>query len=178
MNGSFFKHWRFVLSAIWISVLFGCANPDLQDLHQFVDAKKAEKPGRIEPIPEIKQVETFLYEEQGRRDPFSPSEKQAAEEVTMVEDGIRPDFNRRKEELEGFTLDALRMVGILDQAGVIWGLVQTKEGTIHRVKTGNYMGSNHGRIMQVSEERIELSEIVQDSSGGYSERQASLALTE
>ena len=91
---------------------------------------------------------------------------------------ISPDFNRRREELEGFTLDAIRMVGILEQSGVTWGLVKTKEGTIHRVKTGNYMGQNHGRINQITEDKIELTEIVQDGTGGYSERQASLALAE
>ena len=155
-----------------------CANPDLQDLRQFVAAEKAKSPGRIEPIPEIKQVETFLYEEQDRRDPFRLNVRQEQQDVGLVGNDIHPDFNRRKEELEGVSLDALRMVGILDQAGVMWGLVRTKEGTIHRVKSGNYMGQNHGRIVQITEDKIELNEIVQDGSGGYIERQASLALTE
>jgi type IV pilus assembly protein PilP len=70
------------------------------------------------------------------------------------------------------------MVGTLEQIGATWGLVKTKEGTVHKVKRGNYMGQNHGRIMLISEDRIELTEIVQDGSGGYIERQASLALAE
>jgi type IV pilus assembly protein PilP len=156
----------------------GCANPDLEDLRRFVANKKAETPGRIEPIPEIKQIETFLYEDEDRRDPFMPMQQQATQELNLVENGIQPDFNRRKEELESYALDTLRMVGILEQSGVTWGLVKTKEGTIHRVKSGNYMGQNHGRIMQISEDKIDVSEIIQDGSGGYSERQASLSLTE
>lgn len=158
--------------------LVGCANPDVQDLRDFVAAKKAEVPDRIEPIPEIKQIETFLYEHQGRRDPFAPMEQEVSKEIDIEDNGIRPDINRRKEELESYSLDALRMVGTLEQSGITWGLVQSKEGTIHRVKSGNYMGQNHGRIMLISEDKIELNEIIQDGSGGYSERQASLLLTE
>ena len=107
-----------------------------------------------------------------------PMESEDQEQMGLAESGIAPDFNRRKEELESYSLDSIRMVGILEQLGVTWGLVKTKEGTIHRVKTGNYMGQNHGRIVQISEDRIDLTEIVQDGTGGYSERQASLALAE
>jgi type IV pilus assembly protein PilP len=168
-------------AGILLTCMFGitsCANPELEDLRRFVSAKKAEIPGRIEPIPEIKQIETFLYEEQDRRDPFTPMKEQESQEVSLVENGIKPDRDRRKEELESYALDALRMVGILERSGNTWGLVKTKEGTIHRVRSGNYMGQNHGQIMHISEEKIELTEIIQDSTGGYIERQATLALTE
>lgn len=175
---SFLKAFRLATMLFMMIGLIGCANPDLQDLRNFVANKKAESPGRIEPIPEIQQIDTFLYEQQGRRDPFTQMKKQVSKEVDLVENGIQPDINRRKEELEDYALDSLRMVGILEQSAVIWALVQSKEGTIHRVKSGNYMGHNHGRIMQISEDKIELNEIIQDGSGGYSERQASLVLTE
>jgi type IV pilus assembly protein PilP len=178
MKESISKIWRPAAALFIVIGLVGCANPDIQDLERFVSDRKAKSPGRIEPIPEIKQIETFLYEHQGRRDPFMLMEQRVSEEVNLVENGIKPDRNRRKEELESYALDSIRMVGILEQAGVTWGLVQTKEGTIHRVKNGNYIGRNHGRIMLISEEKIDLSEIIQDGSGGYSERQASLALTE
>ncbi|MCU7850622.1 MAG: pilus assembly protein PilP [Candidatus Thiodiazotropha sp. (ex Monitilora ramsayi)] len=173
---------RTIGSALTLSFLLGaltgCANPNLDELRQYVNEKKALPPGRIEPLPEIKQVSTFLYEPQGRRNPFAPTGEERPNEARLAENGISPDFNRRREELEGFTLDAIRMVGILEQSGITWGLVKTKEGTIHRVKTGNYMGQNHGRIIQITEDKIELTEIVQDGTGGYSERQASLALAE
>jgi type IV pilus assembly protein PilP len=165
-------------SVLLLSVLVGCANPHLDQLHSYVDGKKAEPPGRIAPLPEIKQITTFVYEADGRRDPFMPTEDNQKEVAGHVENGISPDFNRRKEELEGYSLDSIRMVGILEQAGVTWGLVKTKEGTIHRVKTGNYMGQNNGRITDITEDKIDLTEIVQNGTGGYSERQASLALAE
>ncbi len=89
-----------------------------------------------------------------------------------------PDFNRRKEELEGFSLDALRMVGTLEQLETTWALIQTQDKTIYRVKAGNYVGRNHGQITRISESGIDLTEIIADGQGGYRERQASLALAE
>ena len=178
MMRTFLKYSRLIVTNLVIIGLIGCANPDLQDLHNFVADRKSKSPGRIEPIPEITQIDTFLYEHQGRRDPFVPMDRQVSKEVDVVENGIKPDGNRRKEELENYSLDALRMVGIIEQSRITWALVQSKEGTIHRVQSGNYMGHNHGRIMLITEDKIELNEIIQDGSGGYSERQATLVLTE
>jgi type IV pilus assembly protein PilP len=166
------------LSLVVLLGLNGCASPDIDELREYVDAKKAQPPGRIEPLPEIKQITTFVYEANARRDPFKPTEGGEETGIAIAESGISPDFNRRREELESYALDAIRMVGTLEQEGMIWGLVKTKEGTVHRVKPGNYMGLNHGRIILISEDKIELSEIVQDGTGGYIERQASLALAE
>jgi type IV pilus assembly protein PilP len=166
------------LSLVVLLALNGCASPDIDELREYVDTKKAQPPGRIEPLPEIKQITTFVYVANARRDPFVPTEGGEETGGVVAESGISPDFNRRREELEGYALDAIRMVGTLEQEGVVWGLVKTKEGTVHRVKPGNYMGLNHGRIILISEEKIELSEIVQDGTGGYIERQAAMALAE
>lgn len=158
-------------------LLVGCANQDMTDLHQFVDEVKSRPPTGIEPIPEVKQVVGFVYTAKDRRDPFSrPEEEQEAAE-TVMDNGIRPDPNRRKEELEAFTLDSLRMVGTLEQNEQTWGLIKTTDGTIHRVATGNYMGQNDGRVTRISEDKIELIELVPTGSG-YLEQEAALALGE
>ncbi|MEW8069371.1 MAG: pilus assembly protein PilP [Candidatus Thiodiazotropha endolucinida] len=167
-----------LVSFIAVAALSGCANPNLDELSGFVAEQKSKPPGRIEPLPEIRQIETFIYSDTGRRNPFMDVYGEQTETASVAGSGIRPDFNRRKEELESYPLDSIRMVGTLEQIGATWGLVKTKEGTVHKVKSGNYMGQNHGRILLISEDRIELTEIVQDGSGGYIERQASLALAE
>lgn len=69
------------------------------------------------------------------------------------------------------------MVGTLAQKSDNWGLVQTNDGTIHRVKSGNYMGRNHGRIIRINEQNIELTELVPNGSGGWIERQQAVALS-
>jgi type IV pilus assembly protein PilP len=158
-------------------VLAGCVNKDMSDLQQFVEEVNDRPPSGIEPMPQIKQVEGFVYTPRNRRDPFT---RQAGEDTageSILDSGVRPDPNRRKEELESYTLDSLRMVGSLEQDAQTWGLVQTTDGTIHRVTAGNYLGRNDGRITRISEEKIELIELVPTGSG-FLEREAALALGE
>lgn len=161
-----------------VLLLSACANQDMNDLHEFVAQVKAREPGPLPPLPELRQVEPYLYVANGRRDPFRPQDTIVEAPTTKPTSGPVPDFNRRKEELESYSLDTLRMVGTLEQEGTIWGLVQTQDGTIHRVKTGNYMGLNYGRIVRISEDKIELSELLQDGAGGYVENAAALSLGE
>jgi type IV pilus assembly protein PilP len=70
------------------------------------------------------------------------------------------------------------MVGTLERNGDSWALVRMSDTTIHRVKPGNYLGENHGKIVEITESEVELTEIVPDGLGGWMERQAALALSE
>ena len=70
------------------------------------------------------------------------------------------------------------MVGTLERQQNSWALVRMSDSTIHRVKPGNFMGQNHGKIVQITESELELTEIVPDGLGGWMERQAALALSE
>ncbi len=86
--------------------------------------------------------------------------------------------NRNREELERFELDSLRMVGTLQNEENNWGIVVDPGGIVHRVKTGNYVGLNIGRITSIAEEQIEVREIIKDNSGRYEERMVLLPLIE
>ena len=46
-----------------ISLISGCASNDMTDLRSFIEEVKQRPPGRIEPLPEIKEVETEKIEE-------------------------------------------------------------------------------------------------------------------
>jgi type IV pilus assembly protein PilP len=70
------------------------------------------------------------------------------------------------------------MVGTVDMEDIIWGLVKTADKTIYRVKVGNYMGQNHGQVTSITEDKIELTEIIPKKPRGYRERQASVSLSE
>jgi len=169
---------RAIVGLLPMVLLAGCAGEDLTDLHQYTQQIKAREPGQIEPLPEIKQIETYVYEAGERRNPFSLGDGAMAEDPTKPTSGIAPDPLRRKEELEQFPLDSIRMVGSLEQEETMWALVTSREGTLFRVQAGNYMGQNHGQITRVAEDRIELTEIVPDGATGWQERQASVALSE
>ena len=173
---------RLALLAVLGTALAGCGE-GLGDLQQFVQQTRAKPPGRIEPIPEFQPYQNFEYTSQDMRDPFRlvdfrrPEELES--EISETATGPRPDANRVKEPLEDFPLDTLRLKGTIDdKEGTKWGLIFAPDNTIHRVIEGNYMGQNHGRIISVSDQAIELTEIVPDGLGNYIERQSTVALIE
>ena len=168
---------RIAVFGLLAVVLVGCSAPGMRDLEDFVEQVKARPPTPIPPLPQVRQAESFEYVPADRRDPFVPGlEGESGPQVADLS-GPRPDPNRRKEELENYSLDNLRMVGTLAQQAEQWALVQTSEGTIHRVQSGNFMGRNHGKIIRISEQKIELTELVPNGGGGWMERQQAVALS-
>ena len=166
-----------MLSAIAMAVLAGC-DSGLQDLEQFVAETKQKHQGRVDPLPPFIEYETVAYAESGLRDPFKPKQTNNASTTVVAASsgGPRPSDNRRREVLEGYPLDSLKMVGILKQRDASWALVQDKEGTIHRVQPGNYAGQNHGKITRISENEINLVELIPDGISGWIQRSAQLKL--
>lgn len=156
----------------------GCiGSGDRDELESFVKEVKARPPSEIEPIPMIKPYETFSYRAGSLRSPFTmPKPTIEVVEEDSTEDGIRPDLERRKEYLEAYPLDALTMVGTLEKNEQIWAVIIDKDGAIHRVKSGNYVGLNHGKIYKVTEEKVFVNEIVSNPTGGWQERQSEMVL--
>jgi type IV pilus assembly protein PilP len=151
--------------------LAGCGD-GLDDLRADIEKAKQRPGGRIKPLPEVRAYVSHEYQMADRRSPFLQS--LAGESPT----GPRPDAQRAREYLEQFPLDTLKMVGTLRLGGGNYGLVQTKDGLIHRVLPGNHLGQNDGRVMSVTDARITLVEIIPDGLGGYLERPAALALAD
>jgi type IV pilus assembly protein PilP len=150
----------------------------MADLKAYVAEVKARKKSSVDPLPEVKTVEPFAFVSDDLRDPFVPDETSQQQEEERVDNGIRPDTSRPKEELESFELDSLRMVGTVDQKGILWGLVRTNDGSIHRVRSGNFMGKNYGKIVNIKENGIELVELVPEGAGSWHERKAGIELSE
>lgn len=173
---------RLGLLAGLLALLSGC-DKGTSDLQQFVRDIRAKPPGRIEPIPEFQPYQNFEYSSHDLRDPFKMVDFRRpeinAEELGELSTGLRPDIDRVKEPLEDFPLDTLRLKGTIDDKdGVKWGLIFAPDNTVHRVVEGNYMGQNHGRIISVTDQTIELTEIVPDGLGNYIERSSAVTLIE
>lgn len=156
------------------AILLGGCSRSMSDLDAYIAEINARPGGRIEPLPEISTYETFSYDRNDARSPFVPDVPTAGSDA----DGVRPDADRKREHLEGFPLDTLRMVGTLNLEGQLYGLVQTSDKLIYRVVVGNYLGQNDGRIISITDSAIQLLEIVPDGLGGYTERAASIGLGE
>ncbi|MDE2225063.1 MAG: pilus assembly protein PilP [Xanthomonadaceae bacterium] len=145
------------------------------DLHEWVAQVKARKGAPLPALPVVKTFETFIYQDQDKRDPFEPAPPQANSADAA---GPRPDQNRPREPLEAFPLDSLKMVGTIGAKGSVEALVKDPQGVIHQVHVGDYMGQNYGHVSQVTTGEIDLVELVPNGSGGWMERDATVALGE
>jgi type IV pilus assembly protein PilP len=165
--------------------LAGCGGGSMADLRSYVAKIKTRKGGRIEELPPIEPYVVYAYPCDGAIDcvdPFEPfylePPRPPESEGQVAGTGISPDFDRNREELESYPLDGLRMMGTLEKNEQFWGILRDPDAIIHRVQVGNYIGQNHGKITSITEDRIELLEIVPDGQGGWEERNAQIALAE
>jgi len=146
------------------------------DLEQWVNAEKAKKGAPLDPLPVVKTFETFEYKDMDLRDPFSPSPEEQRQAQASTGTGPRPDPNRPKEPLEASPLDSLTMVGTIGIGSAAEGLVKDADGVVHRVHVNNYLGQNYGHITSIAEDHIDLVELIPNGTGGWMERQATIAL--
>ncbi|MGH8049996.1 MAG: pilus assembly protein PilP [Arenimonas sp.] len=151
-------------------VLTACTRGQ-SDLETWVAKTKAEPAPPLQPLPVMQQFESFEYAAQNMRDPFSPPVPDRNEGS-----GPRPDPERRKEVLEAFPLDSMNMAGTIGSGKGLVGLVTAPDKVTYRIKPGNYLGQNDGRVTAIYEDRIEIVELVPDGAGGWLERQAKIAL--
>jgi type IV pilus assembly protein PilP len=117
--------------------------------------------------------EPFTYDAFDLPDPFKPRKLS-----TAGGGGMQPDLNRPKEPLEAYSLETLKMVGMLSRKGVVHAVIKTPDNTIYHVRKGNYAGQNFGLLTQISDGEVSLREIIQDSAGDWSERTSTLLLQE
>ncbi|MDH2919012.1 MAG: pilus assembly protein PilP [Sideroxydans sp.] len=157
--------------------LVGCGGEEFQDLRDFVKTAGADMRGKIPPAPEVKPYEPFVYENSTSiADPFKPRKPdlRSANKAGLNQ----PDLDRPKEALEDFPLEALKMVGYLQQKSVGYAVVKAPDNKIYRVKSGNYLGLNFGKVLEVAGNEVKIKEMVQDSAGDWTERMSTLQLVE
>lgn len=172
---------RIIRFSLILAALFGLAGcsggSDFSDLQAYMDEVRARPKGAIEPLPKFQPYEAFTYSAAALRAPFQPPIKV---DVTSRQKGskdVKPDESRVRQFLEGFNIETFEMVGTLGNDGAVFGLVKGAGG-VHRVKIGDYLGRNHGRVMVIDEAKIDVVEIVPDGEGGWLERPRSLTLKE
>jgi type IV pilus assembly protein PilP len=160
-------------------MLAGCGGDGLDDVREFVKNAQADKKPKVEPLPELKIQETFAYNPDHLPDPFTAYNlKPQMAGGQKGGGGPRPDPNRRKEPLEDYPLEALKMVGTLERGKQIWAVIQAADGTVYRVKTGDHLGQNFGMVTKITEDKVSIIELIQGSLGDWTEREAGLALAD
>ena len=162
---------RHLLMLACASCLLAACSGGTKVTEAWVADVKARPAPPLDPLPVMKQFETFEYSGVGLRDPFAVPEPDR-----NSGGGLRPDANRRKEVLEAYPLDSLNMVGTIGSGPGIVALVLAPDKVTYRVRPGNYVGQNDGRVTALAEDHIEIVELVPDGAGGWLERQAKMAL--
>jgi type IV pilus assembly protein PilP len=175
----FLKTLAFVLS---VAMLAACSTGSEGELQQWMAEQKSKTQPNVAPISEPKQFIPESYAVSGEMEPFSIQKLTQAlrkDSTQSASNGalIAPELARRKEPLEEFPLDSMALVGSLIKEGKPVGLVNVGK-LLYQVRPGDHLGQNFGRVLKISETEVTLREIVQDASGEWVERAASLQLQE
>lgn len=163
-------HIAAILTAL---LLTACESGDQQELRQWMQEESKDMRGKIPPLPEARPYEPVPYDAAALVEPFSAG-KLAADRKTGG-GGRQPDLNRPREPLEAYPLESLKYVGSMTRGGQTVAIIQV-DGALHRVRAGNYLGMDFGRIEKITEMEINLKEFVQDSGGDWVERTSTLHL--
>lgn len=162
-------------AAAGVALLGGCSD-EQQEIRAWMQEQRAGMPTIKDTIPPPKVYEPFRYENTGQIDPFAQSRLVAKAGLAPGE-GVRPDLDRRREALEGYPLDVIRMVGHMSNGSGSFALLQA-DNMVYQARVGNYAGQNFGKITRVTESEVRLKELVQDASGDWTERETALRLQE
>ncbi|MET7013375.1 pilus assembly protein PilP [Uliginosibacterium flavum] len=166
------------MKPIWLvmmvcSLVAGCSGEEHQSMKIWMDGEAKGMQGRIQPLPKLMQFPVVDYDVMALVDPF-----QAAR--LDPEKGKKPKealADRRREPLEAYPLETLKMVGMMMMNGKPVALVQA-DRTVHQIKAGNYLGQNFGVITKITENDLTLKELVEDANGDWVERFSTMQLQE
>lgn len=172
------KRSHYVFAALLSLGLVGCdSSGSFADLQSYMDEVRARPKGAIEPMPKEVVYEPFTYVAAALRSPFQPPMKIELTSNTKGTKDIKPDETRVKQFLENFNIESFVMVGTLSNDAGMYALLRGADG-VHRIRIGDYLGGNHGRVVAITMSGIEVIEIVSDGDGGWLERPRTLALQE
>jgi type IV pilus assembly protein PilP len=169
---------RLLCMSVALIGLSGCDNGNqFGDLQAYMDEVRARPTGVIEPLPKFRPYEAFTYSAAALRSPFQPPVKVDLVRRQKGSQQVKPDETRVKQFLEGFNIEQFEMVGTMANDSGTFALMRGGGG-VYRMKVGDYLGRNHGRIVSISDSQVDVVEIVPDGEGAWLERPRSISLKE
>lgn len=170
--------FRCLSLSVLLAGLAGCGdNSGFSDLDAYLNEVRLRPPGKIEAAPTFRSYPAFTYSAANLRSPFS---RQVRVDLASQKHGsrnVKPDPNRVKQYLEGFNIEQFEMVGTISNASGSFALLRGAGG-VHRLKVGDYLGRNDGRIVAISGSQVDVVEIVPDGEGAWLERPRTIPLKE
>jgi type IV pilus assembly protein PilP len=177
MRLNYFKSALPVVLIVMSTLITACSAKQ-DDLNRYIAEVKDRPATPIPPIPPVRTYTPYEYQGLTGRDPFRQSTSEGSDQVAPSgpAKGPRPDLQRPREYLERYELDTLSMVGTFSKEQSEWALIRDPDGVVHRIAVGNYIGKNHGKVNNISNDEVQLSEFIADGIGGWLVREASVAL--
>ncbi|KAB0493839.1 pilus assembly protein PilP [Pseudomonas vancouverensis] len=167
---------RCFAAALFMLVLAGCDDRnDFRDLDAYMAQSRLSAPVTIEPAPVLRSYPAFAYEAANLRSPFSPRQDVDASARRPGSNLVKPNPDRVRQYLEGFNIEQFEMVGTLANAHSSFALLRGAGG-VHRLKVGDYLGRNDGRVVAITREQVDVIEIVPDGEGAWQERPRTIPL--
>ena len=170
-----------VLVVVLIAAGLSACDSDQEDLQRWMAEQRAQVKPSVPRITEPKKFTPQTYTEASSFEPFNMLKLTQAlrreSNQPSTSELIAPELARRKEALEAFPLDSMAMVGSMNRNGQPVALVRVDK-LLYKVRVGEYLGLNYGRITRINETEVGLREIVQDAAGEWIERVATLQLQE
>lgn len=172
---------RFFLVATLCLVLSGCSSSEHEDLRQWMDENTKDMRGGIPKLPEVQPYQPVPYEVEALLDPFKAGKIEPESKFRQGQGKgsiYQPDFDARELRnslLEKYPLESLKMIGYLNVNKRPLAVIQV-EDKVKQVKVGEYIGLDFGMVTKITDQELELRELIQDSAGDWSERKSSLYL--
>jgi len=177
MMGTAVRTATLLVASAVILALAGCG--EQEELAQWMEQQKREVKPNVQPLSPPKKFVPEPYIALNGVEPFSAQKLTVAlkQEARQPNSLLAAEINRRKEPLEAYPLDSMRMVGSVSKSGRPYALLKV-DNLLYQVKQGDYLGQNYGKITKISETDVSLREIVQDAAGEWIERTSTLQLQE
>lgn len=168
-----------LVAILLVLLVAGCGESGVQEVKQWMKATKDATKKTVPAMSPPKKFIPYEYASKKETDPFNPSKLLVvlANQAKKPTSNIKPDPTRVKEPLESYPLDTLKMVGTLQKPGANFGLVAVDK-VIFKVKVGNHLGQNLGKVTNVTDTEVTIKEMYQDSDGEWAERNTRLELQE
>lgn len=167
-----------IIAALITPVLLSGCIVQQQPVKEWMDEQSAKMSGKVDPLPPVVQFVPIQFAGNDTVDPFAPKMADLKTDGTGANAKFMPDLNRKKEFLEGFALDNLKLVGVIKRFNINWALIKSPDGNVNMVKAGNYMGLNYGKIISIDQNGLVIKESVQSGGGEWSEREMPIELKE
>jgi type IV pilus assembly protein PilP len=150
-----------------------------EELQQWIEQQRREVKPNVAPLSAPKKFNPQPYLAVNGVEPFSNQKLTVAikQEARQTNSLLAAEINRRKEPLESYPIDSMRMVGSVAKRGEPYALLKV-DNLLYQVRLGNYIGQNYGKITKITETDVTYREIVQDAAGEWTERMSSLQLQE